>query len=187
MKWKDIFLIVFESVDDLSWKTSLALHQRYHIPMVNIAVFQRDNIHRYKGFLNRATRESKIIILAHGTADYIDASPLGNMNAIEFLIFIHDILGLREAGIITFKSCMIGSGQFLNKCAGNAGLLFDSFKVGWWKGYKGISATHFMNETCFFSSGEDDYYLRKKTNGRDKLPSNLRIEIVKGNIIIPLP
>lgn len=191
MKWKNIYLIVFESKDDLSWRTSFSLHLRYNIPLCNIAIFQKSDGHsldldKYNGFLSHATLDSKIIILAHGTPDYIDASPLGDMYPINFLDFLYNKMGLRYAGVISFKSCMLGSGFFLDKCKKNCDLLFDRLKVGWWKAYKGIAATHFSMNSCSFSSGEEDYYLRKESGCRDKLTDESRIKLVRGNASISI-
>ena len=72
MKWKDLYILAFESEDDLSWQSAFALCLRYNVPYEKIAVFQAgDQDMKYKNFLSGATLQSKIIILAHGTTDYI--------------------------------------------------------------------------------------------------------------------
>ncbi|HEC7609703.1 TPA: hypothetical protein R3998_005033 [Salmonella enterica subsp. enterica serovar Muenchen] len=142
---------------------------------------------KYHDFLSRTTLGSKIIVLAHGTADYIDASPFGNMYPVFFLQFLYDKLGLRNAGLISFKSCMIGSGYFLDKCAQTCELVFKDLYVGWWKGYKQTSATHFKTGSCSFSSGSEDYDLRENSNCEFKLNDDARIKFIKGNIYVSPP
>ncbi|EFG6833426.1 TPA: hypothetical protein RXP34_003275 [Escherichia coli] len=182
MKWDNVYVLTFQSDDDLSWKTAFSLCLRYDIPLERIAVFQKKNIlEKDKNFLSASTLQSKIIVLAHGTPDYIDCSPFGLMSPVQFLLFLYNELGLRCAGIISFKSCYLGSGFFLEKCSANCELLFKDLKVGWWKAYKGVAATHFLFNSCSFSSGEDDYILRKKTEGGEKLSDDFRVKIIRGN------
>lgn len=89
MKWKDLYILAFESEDDLSWQSAFALCLRYNVPYEKIAVFQAgDQDMKYKNFLSGATLQSKIIILAHGTTDYIDCSPFGQMDSVSFLLFL---------------------------------------------------------------------------------------------------
>ncbi|EBU9822100.1 hypothetical protein ABSZ42_004876 [Salmonella enterica subsp. enterica serovar Newport] len=187
MKWNEIYILVFQSSNDLSWKTAFHLHKRYNIPTDNIAVFLSTDMTKYHDFLSRTTLGSKIIVLAHGTADYIDASPFGNMYPVFFLQFLYDKLGLRNAGLISFKSCMIGSGYFLDKCAQTCELVFKDLYVGWWKGYKQTSATHFKTGSCSFSSGSEDYDLRENSNCEFKLNDDARIKFIKGNIYVSPP
>lgn len=187
MKWSDIYVLVFQSQDDLSWRSAFSLYQRYTLPIEKMAIFcERREMYneqrKYAGFLSKSTILSKVIILAHGTENYIDASPLGEMYPVEFLSFLYNELGLREAGLITFKSCNIGKSFFLEKCAQSCSLVFKDLKVGWWKGYKDISATHFIPNSCSFSSGVEDYNIRASSNVESKLSDDLRVKFVKGNI-----
>ncbi|HBA9837748.1 TPA: hypothetical protein J1487_004723 [Escherichia coli] len=186
MKWNDVYVLAFGSKDELSWKTAFALCLRYDIPFHKMAIFHTDEKKeipsQYLGFLSNCTLQSKIIILAHGTQDYIDCSPFGQMSPVTFLLFLYHGLGLRKAGIISFKSCDLGAGFFLEKCKTNCELLFKDLHIGWLKAYKGISASHFLYNSCSFSSGRDDYFLREKTNCESKLNDDIRVKILKGNV-----
>ncbi|EMD3084762.1 hypothetical protein VQY72_002144 [Salmonella enterica] len=189
MKWSDIYILVFQSSNDLSWRTAFSLHQRYALPIEKMAIFcEGTDFYReqkkYTGFLSKSTVSSKIIILAHGTEDYIDASPFGKMYPVELLSFLYDELGLLEAGLITFKSCNIGKGVFLEKCAQNCSLVFKDLKVGWWKGYTDICATHFISNSCSFSSGTEDYKIRASNSAENKLSDEIRLKFIKGNIAV---
>lgn len=54
--------------------------------------------------------------------------------------------------------------------------------IGWLKAYKEFAASHFAYNSCSFSSGEEDYLLREKTNCDFKLNDDIRIKILKGNV-----
>ncbi len=41
MKWDNVYVLTFQSDDDLSWKTAFSLCLRYDIPLERIAVFQK--------------------------------------------------------------------------------------------------------------------------------------------------
>jgi hypothetical protein len=47
--------------------------------------------------------------------------------------------GLSRVGLITFKSCFVGRGYFLNNFA--SALAMNGIQAGWLKGYKGAAAT----------------------------------------------
>ncbi|HBA9837240.1 TPA: hypothetical protein J1487_004152 [Escherichia coli] len=118
MKWNDVYVLAFGSKDELSWQTAFALCLRYNIPLNKMAIFHSDKKtpSLYSGFLSNCTLQSKVIILAHGTQDYIDCAPFGHMSPVTFLLSLYHSLGLRNAGIISFKSCNLGAGFFLEKC-----------------------------------------------------------------------
>ncbi len=85
------------------------------------------------------------------------------MSPVQFLLFLYNELGLRCAGIISFKSCLyFGSGFFLEKCSANCDLLFKDLKVGWWKAYKGVAATHFILILVHLAQGKMIIYYEKK-------------------------
>lgn len=94
--------------------------------------------------LQGITSNDKLMVFAHGSdtglawmADGGDNAVLGgNALALARLLQKH---GLSEVGLITFKACYVGRGEFLHTLA--YALSSAGIKAGWLKGYKGLSQT----------------------------------------------
>jgi hypothetical protein len=100
----------------------------------------------------RVTQQNKLFIFAHGNDFGISfmsddglrpegtqapINPAGdNAVALASMLKAH---GLSEVGLITFKSCFVGRGYFLNNFA--SALAMNGIRAGWLKGYKGAAAT----------------------------------------------
>lgn len=93
--------------------------------------------------LGTLTMRDKLIVVAHGSDTQV-----GDFTAEEFAKKLIK-WGLKEVGLITFKSCNIGRGNFLEDFVAvtsadiRIGLVSRRLKVGWVKGYRGTAMTLF--------------------------------------------
>jgi len=86
---------------------------------------------------------SKLILVGHGSATTIAKY---TPEALAVFLYAH---GLREAGLISFKSCKIGSSQFLY--AFRDAICSKGIKVGWLIGYKSSVSMHRARDTSLFT------------------------------------
>src|SRR5262249_30874670 len=85
------------------------------------------------GSLNVLTYEDKLMIVAHASVDGVAGRNPANL--------AQELQGydLQRVGLITFKCCNVGRGDFLERFADAAA--DRNIKVGWLKGYRGTTIT----------------------------------------------
>lgn len=87
-----------------------------------------------EGSLSRLTLDDTLLIVAHGSP-----SEAGGRNVYALLRDLY-LWGLHEVGVIVFKCCDIGRGDFLEQFVKRAHATYD-MKIGFVKGYRGAAAT----------------------------------------------
>jgi hypothetical protein len=92
------------------------------------------------------TIQDKVMIIAHGSTSHVGTeSSTGVETPGASGYDAHDLAvwlgawGIKEIGLLTFKCCHVGSGNFLEDFVRNLGKA--NLRVGWVKGYKGAAST----------------------------------------------
>lgn len=91
------------------------------------------------------TIKDKVMIIAHGSTTHVgtESSAVENPGGAGYNA--HDLAywlnrwGIKEIGLLTFKCCYVGAGNFLEDFVRALGT--NNLKVGWVKGYKGVAST----------------------------------------------
>ncbi|MFX2611924.1 hypothetical protein [Enterobacter mori] len=201
MKWDKVALVVIEDTDDVVIANDIKYYiDRYNIPS-HLIVKINEPIHRFiydlrggslRGGLTtltgvlagHLTQFSKIIILAHGS-EPPDVRCAG-LDAI-LMSRILKVLGVSEVGLISFKSCHIGSGSYLDEfttaCAS------ENIRFGWCLAYISDANRllnfgrifHFKRQTV----GHFDSLLYVFSCGCGKLSDAYRVKVIKGTLTLP--
>lgn len=180
MKWDKVILIMFDANYSVIRDDAKAWKKRYKIPDDLCFCFgSKDEIKGFnKLYVGSITGISdlntKIIITAHG-----NSTSVGGQSA-EKLANNLRLAGIKQAGLISIKSCEAGKGDFLKDlCANLGGIL-----VGWFNGYTNTASRTFGAHE---GSGLVDGMIRMFTFGKLKLPDKWRIKVVKGNVNVTPP
>lgn len=128
------------------------------------------------GCFSGSTMLSKIIILAHGTQQGILVG-WEMLNYMGFALYMQNYLGLRQAGLLSFKCCFLGGETFLEEF----GSVLGAIRIGYMVAYRHVSITAtFGNDVVSTASGDQDWLVRTNSNGTDKLLDAQRIKVVEG-------
>ncbi|EEU9882924.1 hypothetical protein EZF51_004796, partial [Escherichia coli] len=112
--WSKVFLLVLDDRGAALRDTVKSYRKRYNIDSnkeVNIREVI-DNGGCTGKELSDVTIDDKLIVIAHADARYLRAQKIGLMSPFEFVELL-SILGLKEAGIISFKCCYLGAQSYL--------------------------------------------------------------------------
>lgn len=172
--WVDVYLLILDNRGIAMRSIIRACRKRYQLKDCNIITLTRKSRFEITGQeLANLSLHSKLIIVSHGDENTLRTSFQGLINHFELFELLLD-LGLREAGVISFKACNIGSGFFLEKFKSE---LCSDMKIGYLLAYKSYSIEIWGHEGigCFDTS------LRFFSCGLLKLPDSFRVKIIKGN------
>ena len=139
MKWNNAYMLCLHPTNGVIRSSAIQWKDRYNLP-INQCFSLLPGPHLSGNFtllgqnsLNNITLADKLMIFAHGNAGSVhtyDPPALADLLANN---------GLTQAGLISFKACNVGSGNFLNQFH-NACVL-KGMEIGWYIGYRGTTAT----------------------------------------------
>lgn len=160
MKWNDVTLVGL--TDDFSTFCPgyYGLKRRYNIPDARCFFPPHANC------LANLTLDSKLIIMGHGIPQKMEDRTPGEL--VQYLV---QTLGLRTVGVISFKTCLIGDGKFLEDFVMRANRY--GLKVGWLVGYKTEVHWSVSKKTIVYTMEESLFYSREE---------KAEAKVVKGNI-----
>lgn len=146
-------------------------HRRYHGPHA------RGFLQAGSTSLSGMTLESKLIVVAHGLP-----TSISGYTAERFARLLHSY-GLRDVGLISFKSCYLGKQNFLDDLVRAASGLF---RVGWCIGYLHQSYTRGRSQ---FSGREHwrGLFTPRFLHPLLKGPDAARVKVVQGNVAVVPP
>jgi len=124
--------------------------------------------------LSGMTLASKLIIVAHGNPHCL--AGLSPKQTVDLLYS----LGLRQVGLLSFKSCEIGAGDFLDQVVDAAR---HRIQIGWCIGYKDIVRTAGRNELV----GSEWRWRRINAAREMKRSDERRVKVVRGNVPVLPP
>lgn len=191
MKWNDTYILLFSRGPEMI-RVALGYKARYQTPDTHC--FSAQSIPGFSNLspicLAGATMRSKIIIVAHSNETVIGIDSIiiqgvqSQMKGKQFALHLYR-LGLRMAGLLSFKGCSLGQGQFLDElkealdhvclCIGNMVAYIGVANLTPWS--NNITNIPYWTDV---SVGPEDTKLHN--NIGDKLPDQLRIRVVKGNV-----
>ena len=172
--WEEVFLLILDDRNVAVRSCIIACKKRYEIPESHIIKITKTNRGLVTGReLSAVSLRSKLIVISHGTERTLQTCFQGEINHFEFFELLLE-LGLKEAGIISFKACNIGKGTFLEDLRNE---LFNELEVGYLLAYKGYAVTVWRHEGVGFI----DTSIRLFSCGVLKLPDHFRVKIIKGN------
>lgn len=189
MKWEKTYLLLGHNpIKEPAGKgVFMGIMERFKIPRAHVVIPK-------PGSLTAVTKYSKLLLLGHGNeaAFAIGDKHYRPADLAQFLAY----LGLKEVGLISFRACLIGSGNYLDLFRDE--LNKKNIKVGWLKGY-----THLMGALNYGHYAHLDDALEwwkifgtETDNGIEVMDYHRsfptkrenRVKIVQGNIgVTPLP
>lgn len=180
MKWNDVFILIAGEGPNIEFGLKVLKH-RYHVPADRCFNFcpapLEGSVPASRGCLSRVRLSSKLFLLGHGLPrSFTIAGKLYFPDSLA--LFLRDF-GLREAGLISFKSCQIGEHNFLNDFL--SGLGRYGVKVGWLKGYtEGVRPCG--HRWVINSEIRHLDNIEVEDNLFDKFDNDLRVKVIPGNI-----
>lgn len=172
--WKDVFLLILDDRDVAVRSCISACKKRYEIPeshVIKITKYSRGLVTGRE--LSGVSLHSKLIVISHGTKNVLHTCFQGDINHFEFFELVLE-LGLKEVGVISFKACNIGKGNFLENFRAE---LCHELEIGYLLAYKGPAVTVWRHEGVGFI----DTCIRLFSCGVFKLPDHFRVKIIRGN------
>lgn len=180
MKWNDVYILLLSDGQRPMEADAARLYKdRYYVPddhcfsLQPIAGFTPIS----SGCLGGSTMESKIIILSHGNQWIICVGPRP-LNYRDFALYMQNDLGLRRAGLLSFKCCRLGEGTFLEAFRS----ILGAMRIGYMIAYRYETMTRtFGDNVVHIATGPLDGMERIMSSGRKKRPDELRVKVVEGN------
>lgn len=183
MKWDKVAMLILGDFDKAIEESAILYIKRYNIPPELVIADKPlpcasfvGKYHYMKNDILRGklTECSKLIIMSHGAA----ISPFGKNGDARIVVLLQRA-GISRIGLISFKGCNIGVGEFLINFRAKCNQMGICF--GWTLAYRGPAATFNAHE---FIDGYD-LYVRHFSWGFLKLPDSYRIRIVRGHLQLP--
>lgn len=190
MKWKQAAIITVDPANQDIAELATAWKRRYAVPKERCFAIQPSPGFALEGFtpltpgcLWFSDLSTKIIIAGHGRPEgmAIGASldlPDRGVRGAGVLSDLLKTWGLRAAGLLAFKSCLLGKERFLDDM--KLMCTVRGIRVGWLIGYRHVAHAWWGREHQLMS-GDRDVQLNRETYGRQKMPDSYRVKIVKGN------
>ncbi|WP_039056494.1 hypothetical protein [Enterobacter sp. Bisph1] len=182
MKWNRVVILIIDIIDRVIETTVLNSRMKYPDSYVvcKHAPGDESSLDNYEVANKKCLSESldiysKLIIVAHGKP-----YRCGSYSASRLAIYLK-YLGVKNVGLISFKSCHIGVGNFLEEFEAECRRMF--IFIGWCLGYKG-SMTPFRGHLVI-DEFPLDKLLRYSSCDLLKLPDSSRIKVIRGAAIIP--
>lgn len=191
MKWKQAVIVLVDPTDGAIAHLANAWKSRYGVPAERCFTVQPSPGFQLQGFtpvtpgcLGFSNLATKLIIVGHGDAEglYMGASmdlPAEGTKGAGVLSDLLKTWGLRAAGLVAFKSCLVGQARFLDDLRQMCTV--RGIRVGWLIGYRHTAWSWYRGDARRIVSGELDKQLDWKTRGRQKMPDSYRVKVVKGN------
>lgn len=185
MKWVQAHLLCLHIKNEVIRKSALAWKKRYDIPrnrcysLIPPVQWGNDFCLLQQNSLAQVGPGDKLIIVAHGSESSVhgyDPEALAELLANN---------GLQHAGLIAFKACLVGKGNYLdvfrNEC------VIQGMQIGWFNGYKDKVATigghEFVDKTHDYDSLPFLFRLIG-FSGRAKDEDAKRVKVVRGNVAL---
>lgn len=178
MKWEKVVLILLDPSDRIIRWDANAWKARYAIP-AHLCF----SVGPAKGYvplvgncLNIVDENTKVIAVSHGGPN----GPLFDgvrYRAVEFAEWLQEY-GLRRAGLLAMKGCLLGSDMFLENLA--KALMLNDIRIDWLLGYRQV-AMQIHPFTSHEGIGTKDIALRLMTAGLAKRSDAHRIKVVRGH------
>jgi hypothetical protein len=187
MKWNDAYLFLMDADDWMLLKSANDLKEKYQIPDEKCysTLPAQGFTTKERNFLKQATVYSKIIIVSHGNGGEVIAKrgdQIGGYIPQRFCHFLVTVMGLKQAGILSFKGCSIGSSTYIEELREH--LDRNKVKIGWLSAYKKGCSPYGAS----FSVGlYDEFRLCISPLITLQKHNESRVNIIKGNTeIFPL-
>jgi hypothetical protein len=178
MKWEKVVLLLLDPKDAIIRMDANAWKQRYAIPAhLCFSVGPAPGYVPLVGnCLNIVDENTKVIAVSHGgpNGPRFDGVRYGAEAFAEWL----QEYGLRRAGLLALKGCLLGSDMFLDNLAKS--LLRRDIRVDWLLGYRQV-AMQIHPLTSHEGIGTKDIALRLLTGGLAKRSDAHRIKVVRGH------
>src|SRR5262245_8283012 len=160
--------------DELVRALGEAWQRRYDVPvgqaLSNFPGARTNFVLLHEGCLSASDLKTKILVCAHGYDDNVALmGPAG-------LIAKMQSYGLKEAGLIAFKSCRAGKGTFLDDFVA---ALPGNMRIGWVSGYLANTIMMKGRHGVAMATSETDMLLHEVFG--TKLSDSRRIKVVRGN------
>jgi hypothetical protein len=147
-KWSNVFLVVLQKDAD-QWVRKIPIYDSansyqawYNVPKTRKFTNTTGETETFSFLdsqsLSPITLDDKLMIFAHG-----NEAKLGPFDSAADLCKGLYSWGLRKIGLITFKACLIGKGDFLEAFERQCSKPESSIEVGWLKGYCGSARTEY--------------------------------------------
>jgi hypothetical protein len=186
MKWSSVCILNLAPEDSVITRSATLWKQRYSVP--DNRCFALGTVPA--GFVNASTGclkppvctlSTKLMIFAHGDAILVKVwSPF------ELADVLCNFLGLCEAGLIAFKACEIGKGQYLDNFARYMNA--RSARIGWLIGYKHDTVSFPGSAGVVREVVQDDNFEDMSLfQSGYKPPDDMRVKVVKGNVDVVPP
>ncbi|MFX2611658.1 hypothetical protein [Enterobacter mori] len=203
MKWDKVALLVLDSANEVIKADIPYYTRRYNIPphlvvKINQPVRQfmfdrrgvnaRSELAAMTGVLaGQLTKQSKIIIAAHGSPP--PEVTCARLDAV-LMSRLLKVLGVSDVGLISFKSCYTGLGDYLDEFT--AACTSENIRFGWCLAYINVSGVaRFKDEgdvPRYFKRqivGPLDFFIYHLTCGLGKLLDLFRVKVIKGGLTLP--
>lgn len=185
MKWDDVAIIALDPKDCAVMGHAKAWRDRYSIPQDRCFAYADE---AFDGFqpvradsLSFAGPFTKVIVVCHGMPKGLVIE--GRLCFAESLAGLLVAWGLRRVGLLSFKSCQLGAGMFLDDL--EADLRRRRVEIGWLIGYK-HTVRRWHGIGCHEVAVGVDEQIRLATNWKSKQADEGRVKIVRGNVhVIP--
>jgi hypothetical protein len=184
MKWCKYFIVNLNSGDKAACQHTTAWKQRYLIPYHRCFGLGMpsgaDCIPLYplsSTSFASVDRFSKLIIVSHANDCWINSwTPLELAERLK-------AWGLKEVGLMSFKACFVGQGNYLDELGGCLSGL--GIRFGWLIAYRGSVELigYSFSDTHEVINAEDRFW---RAFGW-KMPDSIRIRLVRGNIPVVNP
>lgn len=139
MKWADVRILTMPLKEGsernrVLMDTARACADRYNVPLEYRILAGAFAVPGFsfatKSSLKGMTLASKLIVIAHSDESYVGpCTPKALARELRKM-------GLRQVGLISFKCCMVGNGDYLEQLIQEASGCID---IGWALSYKGLS------------------------------------------------
>jgi len=186
MKWENACILNLEPEDRIINISAKRWKDRYQVPdnrCFNLGDVQSGFVDATTGCLRPSTCSlgTKLMIFAHG-----DASMLKVWGPFELGDLLCNFLGLREVGLIAFKACEVGKGDYLDRLM--AYMSMRSMRIGWLIGYKHDTISFEGPGGVVREVVQDDEFEDLHWFGSGyKIADDKRVRVVKGNTnVVPL-
>jgi hypothetical protein len=178
MKWERYILLLLDTSDPVLMQDANEWKRRYRIP--DDLCFCLGKVANYRMLepyrsLAVSDENTKIIVVAHGSRFSVNVQGESLRSAWLFAQRLKS-WGLERAGLLAFKACSMGKGNYLEELA--CALQNRDIDVDWLTGYRDWATQ--LPAKSSEGIGSLDYGLRLLSRNKLKLPDFWRIKVVEG-------
>lgn len=178
MKWEKVVLLLLDPSDrNIRWDAN-AWKARYAIPahLCFSVGPARGYVPLVGNCLSIVDENTKVIAVSHGGA-LGPAFDGARYEAVDFAQWLQQF-GLRRAGLLALRGCLLGRDRFLEDLAQS--LLLNDIRIDWLLGYRHV-AMQIHPFTSHEGVGTKDVALRILTGGLAKRSDDHRVKVVRGH------